>query len=398
MSAPTPRGWCPSLFEPMETGDGLLVRVKPRGGVLPAAAAALLADAAAAHGNGAIELTGRASLQCRGFTPESAARFADAIVRAGLASPDPAAERRRVVLATPLAGVDPTSNPATAAVTAALEDALEQHALPADLPAKFGFLVDGGGILGLANADADIRLLLDTACALSIAGGRLAARVSIEDAVPAALRLARAFLMLAGGGERRMRGLVGVIGEAAVFAEAGLTPEPAARPHAPARPPIGPIAPGVFGVGAPFGSLSADLLASLAAIARRFGDGALRLTPWRAVLLAGVAPVDAASLAAALTALDLIVDPEDGRLRVSACPGRPACASATVVTRELAASLRPPRGESVHVSGCSKGCARPGPATITLVGRDGRFDLVRNGRAGDAPARLGLAPSKVLAL
>ena len=37
------RGWCPSLYDPMATGDGLLVRVKPPGARLSAAAARALA-------------------------------------------------------------------------------------------------------------------------------------------------------------------------------------------------------------------------------------------------------------------------------------------------------------------------------------------------------------------
>jgi precorrin-3B synthase len=39
----------------------------------------------------------------------------------------------------------------------------------------------------------------------------------------------------------------------------------------------------------------------------------------------------------------------------------------------------------LHVSGCAKGCAHPRPAPVTLVARDGLYDLVRNGRPGDAP-------------
>jgi precorrin-3B synthase len=41
----------------------------------------------------------------------------------------------------------------------------------------------------------------------------------------------------------------------------------------------------------------------------------------------------------------------------------------------------------LHVSGCGKGCAHPKSAAVTLVGREGRYDLVRGGAAGDAPLR-----------
>ena len=44
----------------------------------------------------------------------------------------------------------------------------------------------------------------------------------------------------------------------------------------------------------------------------------------------------------------------------------------------------------VHVSGCAKGCAHPGPAALTLVGAEGRYDLVMDGRAGDMPVATGL--------
>jgi precorrin-3B synthase len=36
----------------------------------------------------------------------------------------------------------------------------------------------------------------------------------------------------------------------------------------------------------------------------------------------------------------------------------------------------------VHLSGCSKGCAHPGPAAVTIVGPD---RVVVNGRASDTP-------------
>jgi precorrin-3B synthase len=37
------------------------------------------------------------------------------------------------------------------------------------------------------------------------------------------------------------------------------------------------------------------------------------------------------------------------------------------------------------VSGCSKGCAHPSAADLTIVGVNGRCGIVPNGRAQDAP-------------
>lgn len=66
MTAPVIRGWCPGALRPMESGDGLVVRVRPPGGRLTAAQGRALAAAARIHGNGLIDLTARASLQLRG--------------------------------------------------------------------------------------------------------------------------------------------------------------------------------------------------------------------------------------------------------------------------------------------------------------------------------------------
>ena len=358
------RGWCPSLHEPMASGDGLLVRIKPPFGRLPADAARALASAALAHGNGAIELTGRGALQFRGLTPESAGRFAAAAVRLGLAHADPAVERRRSIL------VDPFADTGALDVAQALEAAIvADHALAA-LPAKFGFAVDEGG--------ADVSLVVGgDRCMVVPDGAGQAAVVAVQDAAPAALRVAHAFLALAGD-ERRIRNVV-----LPVFAAAGLALEPFAMPARQAA--IGPVQ-GMFGIGLPFGAMNAAVLTALADLA----GGELRLTPWRAILLPG------APDPAALAALGLIVSPDDPLLRVSACPGQPGCASATVRTRDLAARLR--LGVDVHVSGCSKGCAHPGAAALTLVGREGRFDVVRQGRAGDIPAQRGLTPAEVMQL
>ena len=141
------RGWCPTLHEPMATGDGLLVRVKPPLGRVTAGAAWTLAAGAVAHGNGQIELTGRGALQFRGLTAASAAQFAAMVVGLGLGHADAAVERRRSVLVSPLAGIDPGVAAGTIRVAEALEAAIVGDRGLEGLPGKFGFAVDGGGAL-----------------------------------------------------------------------------------------------------------------------------------------------------------------------------------------------------------------------------------------------------------
>jgi precorrin-3B synthase len=69
--------------------------------------------------------------------------------------------------------------------------------------------------------------------------------------------------------------------------------------------------------------------------------------------------------------------------------GAPACAAAEIPTRALAPAIAAAGAPlTVHISGCAKGCAYPGPAALTIVGIDGKCGLVRNGRAQDRPRQL----------
>ena len=111
----------------------------------------------------------------------------------------------------------------------------------------------------------------------------------------------------------------------------------------------------------------------------------LRPTPWRGLLLPG------ATDPAPATALGLITDPADPRLRIRACTGAPRCASGLIDTR-AAATAAAARGIPglLHVSGCGKGCAHPGPAPRLLLGTARGHAVARGARAGDPPALDGL--------
>jgi precorrin-3B synthase len=144
------------------------------------------------------------------------------------------------------------------------------------------------------------------------------------------------------------------------------------------------------GVGIPYGRMNVAMLHLLARIGARYGNGNWQVMRSRALILGEV--TDPAALAEEAQAGGLIARADDPRRRISACTGRSGCASATVDTRQDADALQsalPPLA-TLHVSGCPKGCAHPGSADFTLVGTASGYDLVRNGRAGDAPASRGL--------
>jgi precorrin-3B synthase len=86
-------------------------------------------------------------------------------------------------------------------------------------------------------------------------------------------------------------------------------------------------------------------------------------------------------------------------LRLIACSGAPRCGQAHADARSLAAALAPYIAEDarLHVSGCAKGCAHSGSASITLVATGEGFDLVRGGSTRDVPALRGLSRAGILA-
>jgi precorrin-3B synthase len=158
------------------------------------------------------------------------------------------------------------------------------------------------------------------------------------------------------------------------------------------------------GAGLPFGGIGAEELAALASTAAASGASELRLTPWRAILVP-VASVEAArALMVGLAPHSLIFESSDPRRHVAACPGAPSCSHATTPVRDDAARLAARLGDApgletfIHVSGCEKGCAHPGRATVTLVGRDGRYDIVLAGLASSRPVQRNLTSDQIVEL
>lgn len=366
------KGWCPSIGRPMAATDGLIMRVKPPGGRLSGPDVIALTSAAATGGNGLVDLTARGNLQFRGFSPETAADFAMLAIERGLALAEPGAEARRNILVAPLAGG------AALRLVAALTEALGDDEHYGRLPAKFSFAIEDEAGLPLGPGHGDLHCRLEGERALIGFCDR------VID-VPAADTLHHLTdiigIVLATPGARRLRDV-----------PAGRLPtgRPAPAPRPGPRP--GDLSHGVFhGVLAGLPSGHGNIRQW-----RRLAEGRdwLYPTPWRAVLVPG----DAKTLA---ESLQLAVTPDDPRMAIVACTGSPGCASASVPTRRdatrLAAELTGLPG-LVHLSGCAKGCAHPGPAAITLTGNAGLYDFIPSGRADGAPLASGLALDEAIDL
>lgn len=367
MSEPQVRGWCPGALRPMMSGDGLVIRVRPRLARLEAAQMLGLCDLAQRYGNGSLDLTSRANLQIRGVAPDAYEALMASLGRLGLLDSDPETERRRNILVTPFWQRGDRS----ARLARALAEALPR--LP-ELPAKVGFAVDTGPQPVLVDASADFRFERSQGGLILRADGWALGRpVSDDSAIPALIELAEWFDTHRSPERRRMAQVLAATPLPDAWASAA--PKPRASLPMPGAHALGAL------LGAPFGQIGAEPLARLL---RETGAPALRLTPWRLFLLEGAAMPETD---------DFVTDPGDPLLRTDACAGAPFCPAASVETRALARALAPRVPGRLHVSGCAKGCARAAPAAITLTGRDGVFDLIRNGCAGDTPQRTGLTPS-----
>ncbi|MBC6436579.1 MAG: precorrin-3B synthase [Rhodobacteraceae bacterium] len=383
MSAPAIRGWCPGAHQPMASGDGLVVRVRPPQGELPPDQAGGLAAAAKRFCNGLIDLTNRANLQLRGVTMAGHGPLLDELSRLGLLDADPAFEGRRNIVVDPFREARADDLQTRLSIT--LADGLRAPEF-APLPMKFGFVVDAGPERQLAKISGDIRIEASGGALIIRADGCTTGRVApdVASAAALALDLARWFILSGGvGADGRGRMARHIAAGAVLPAElAGGHPPNDAK----AAPVPGLVSGGLL-VAAAFGQLTP---CDLAAIAKT--GVPMRITPWRMVFLPGL--VEAGNLAGRDT---LLTDPTDPLLRVHACTGAPGCPQAQGETRSLARTLalHLPEGRDLHVSGCRKGCAHPRAAQITFVGRDGRFDLVRDGAPWDEPLHCGIASRQV---
>lgn len=365
------KGWCPDAWRPMMAGDGLLVRIKPRLGRLTREQVLGLCDAAMAHGNGLIDMTRRANLQIRGVRENDWQALLGRLLALNLVNADPVIEMRCNILVAP----DWRTGDDSHRIASELQERLGE--LP-NLPGKVGFVIDAGQTSALCGEAGDFRIERGEEGGLILrADGRPAGvAVAAGKEADALIALANWFAVSGGADAGRMARHRIALPD---WADGDILPVPSAASIAPGMHDLG------MAYGLPFGRVEAPILAGMMETPPA---GAVRITPWRVLLLEG---------APAVRLEGLLGDPADPLLLAEACPGAPYCPQATVETRDLAKRLAPHVGGRLHVSGCAKGCAHPRAADVTLTGRDGLFDLCLNAPAGALALRSALGPAEILA-
>jgi precorrin-3B synthase len=401
------KGWCPGALRPMQSGDGLIVRVRPQSATFSPDELGVLADAARHFGNGHIDLTRRANLQIRGVSEASLPELQDVIARLGLLDGNAEGEAVRNIMINPLAGIDPTEVLDIRRIGRDLARWLVSDKSAWALPSKFGFIVDGGGVLSLAEQRADIRLAAvahgpDVAMAIGLethGGMEWLGSTSPGTAAAAAIEIGFAFIKVASHEKQRMRDLSDdglALIRSTMRSRLDTLHENPPKVAASLIRRIGLIELGAdrfaVGIAAPFGRLETDQLRKLADMMAVHGVEEIRLSPWRALYAGVPSQTSGQNILDAVARDGLITDSRDPLLQIEACPGAPGCQSTALDTRgdgRRLAALLPRFGfaGTVHVSGCAKGCAKSGPADLVLVGSEGRYGIVRGGTAQDQPTR-----------
>jgi precorrin-3B synthase len=145
-----------------------------------------------------------------------------------------------------------------------------------------------------------------------------------------------------------------------------------------------------LGIGLAFAHADAVTLERLVDAAEDAGAQGIRTAPGRVLLVVGVEPDAAPSLAANAERLGFIVHAGDPRRHIAACAGAPICASGEISTRALGPAVATAAGPLldgslvVHLSGCAKGCAHRGTAALTIIGCGGDCGVILDGSPRDA--------------
>ena len=246
---PAAKGWCPGAYRPMLSGDGLIVRVRPRLGRLALSQALGLCDTARRFGSGIIELTSRANLQLRGVRDSQYPQVLAALAGLGLIDPDPALEERRNIVVTPWWRAGDDSERLAGELAARLGE------LP-PLPAKFGFAVDAGPAPVLAAVSADVRIERAASGGLIVRAEGSAHGISVEPSTAVDVAIALAAWFAATASHTRMKAHLAAHALPAALAGTEL-PAPQAALPLPGPTMLGPV----YGVA--FGQTTADALEAL---------------------------------------------------------------------------------------------------------------------------------------
>lgn len=357
MSTPSPSrdgaDRCPGLLAPFVSADGAMVRLRFPGGRIGASTLSEISSLATRFGNPDITLTSRGSVQLRGLPDPLPRELITVVDDLGLV-PSAAHDRARNVVADPAGVLDE--------LVADLDTGLLADPGLAGLPGRF--------LMAVAEPDGpvlaepwDVAIIDEGGSARVVVAGR---GVVVPRGAAAACALDAARRFLASRTDER----TWTIADLPPDERTGLLP--GGTPFVP--DPDVPPAPGVHGDDlvalAPLGVVTPQMAVSLVEVRRP----ALRITPWRSVVVPG-----GAALADDLAAAGFATTADSPWTVLTACAGAPSCGRTTTRTRRIAREAAPfvdVDGPPVHVIGCDRSCGHPARSHTTSLNPATSADVV----------------------
>src|SRR6516165_8239179 len=401
------------LFYCAPAQNTYMCRLRIPNGILKAAQFEGVADAAERYGGGYAHVTTRANLQIREVEPKSAVALVEHIQDIGLCSRGSGADNIRNVTGTPTAGIDPQELIDTRAYAREWHFHILNDRSLYGIPRKFNVGFDGAGVIPVLEDTNDIgfqavevkdgfgvepgiwfRLLLGGITGHQTFGHDTGVVVKPAEATKAADAVVRVFIdhgdrtnrakarlkyvIDAWGIDNFLSAMEEKLGRKLVRAPAeAIAPRPAfdRAAHVGAHPQKQPDL-NWIGVLLPVGRLTGDQMRGLAAIARDFGDGDIRLTVWQNLLISGIPTERVGTVEAAIAALGLSTKATAIRAGLVACTGNVGCRLALSNTKrhgediahwcETRLQLDSP--VNIHLTGCPNSCAQHYVGDIGLLG------------------------------
>jgi ferredoxin-nitrite reductase len=400
------------LFYCAPTQNTYMCRLRIPNGILSAAQFEGVADAAERYGGGFTHVTTRANLQLREVEPKNAVALVEHIQDIGLCSRGSGADNIRNVTGTPTAGVDPQELLDTRPYAREWHFHILNDRTLYGIPRKFNVGFDGAGVIAVLEDTNDIgfsavevkdgfgvepgiwfRLAIGGITGHKDFAKETGVIVKPSEATQVADAVVRVFIDHGDRTNRvkaRLKYVIDAWGMdkflAAMEEKLGRklvrVPVEALKP----RPVFDRLAhigvhkqkqPGLnwIGVALPVGKTTCARMRGIAAVARRFGDGDIRLTVWQNFLISGVADHDIAAACAAIEALGLSTTANALRAGLIACTGNTGCKFAASDTKrhaneiatwcETRVAIDTP--VNIHLTGCHHSCAQHFISEIGLL-------------------------------
>ncbi len=406
------------LFYVAPAQNSYMCRLRIPNGILSHWQFAGVADLAERLGGGYAHVTTRANLQVREIGAEDAPAFIEELSDLGLTAKGSGADNIRNVTGSATAGIDPLELLDTRPHAKAWHHHILNDRSLYGLPRKFNVAFDGAGSIATLEDTNDIgfqavEVIDGASCegqpvapgiwyrlALGgITGHKDLARdtgviVAPSDAIAVADAVIRVFTAHGNRTDRNKARLKYVLDEwgfdkflAAVEEKLGRRLIRVAAAFVAPRPVYDRLAhigvhrqaqPGLnwVGVALPVGKLTVAQMLVIAAIARDYGDGDIRLTVWQNLLISGVPDARIDDVLGNLQAAGLSAETSVLRAGLIACTGATGCKFAAAHTKEdalaIAAHCEPritlEQPVNIHLTGCHNSCAQHYIGDIGLIG------------------------------